>query len=97
MSNDLCKKIVNAVQDTICKNTTPDFDKDGRPINVWEALPGYDEIKSVIEAQFTDVGEVSDGYHTFNELYHHQAREGTSPSEKAYGSLEKKFINSSLR
>ncbi len=73
MSKELCKKIINAVQTVICQNTIPSFDEDGKPVNVWEARPGYDEIKSVIEAQFTDAGEVSDGYHTFNELYHHRA------------------------
>ena len=29
--------------------------------------------KSVIEIPSTGIGDVSDGYHTFNELYHHRA------------------------
>lgn len=29
--------------------------------------------KSIIEIPSTGIGDVSDGYHTFNELYHHRA------------------------
>ena len=33
---------------------------------------GYDEAKEIWNTRFID-GETSDGYHTFNELYHHRA------------------------
>jgi hypothetical protein len=33
---------------------------------------GYEEVKELWNSRFID-GETSDGYHTFNELYHHRA------------------------
>lgn len=73
MNNKFVKRIVCAVQNVVVKNTYPAFDYDSKPVNVWKVLPGYDEIELAIKAQFDDAGEISDGFHTFNELYHHRA------------------------
>lgn len=48
--------------------------------NSMDAVANKDDVKNIITKAFalknmmdTNAGEVSDGYHTFNELYHHRA------------------------
>ena len=35
------------VKQAICDNTYPDFDKDGKPVNIWKATTGYDSIDEI--------------------------------------------------
>ena len=47
------KECLEKVAQAICDNTYPDFNKDGKPVNVWKAREGYDAIdalaKKIIE------------------------------------------------
>lgn len=42
-------------------------------INLFNHFINNLPISNVIEIPFNGIGELSDGYHTFNELYHHRA------------------------
>lgn len=41
------QKMQERVMQAICDNTYPDFNKDGKPINVWKAILGYDAIDQI--------------------------------------------------
>ena len=41
------KEIAERVKQTICENTHPDFNKEGKPVNVWNARDGYQAIDNL--------------------------------------------------
>ena len=43
------KECIKKVNTIICENTYPDFDKDGKAVNIWNAKIGYDAISKLIE------------------------------------------------
>lgn len=44
---DTVKKMQERLKQAICDNTYPDFNKAGKPINVWKATTGYDLIDEI--------------------------------------------------
>ena len=44
---DTVRKMQERLKQAICDNTYPDFNKDGKPINVWKATTGYDVIDQI--------------------------------------------------
>ena len=44
---DTVRKMQERVKQAICDNTYPDFDKNGKPVNVWQAISGYDLIDQI--------------------------------------------------
>ena len=47
MIADTVRKMQERFKQAICDNTYPDFNKDGKPINVWKATTGYDLIDQI--------------------------------------------------
>lgn len=45
------RTILEKIPQTICDHTYPDFDKDGKPVNVWKANEGYDAIDALFAEQ----------------------------------------------
>lgn len=58
-----------------CENsgTTPMYREGNIVENVDEVCRRYEASEGYIKIPTTGIGDVSDGYHTFNELYHHRA------------------------
>ena len=44
---DTVRKMQERLKQAICDNTYPDFNKDGKPVNVWNAKTGYDLIDQI--------------------------------------------------
>ena len=49
------EKIAKKIEQAICDNTYPYFDKDGKPVNIWKAVVGYDKIDEICK-EFTEGG-----------------------------------------
>ena len=47
LNADTVRKMQERLKQAICDNTYPDFNKDGKPINVWKATTGYDVIDQI--------------------------------------------------
>lgn len=76
------------------KKLKKDNGKDGRPSNVAEMI--YSHILSLIaslQQEQPDMGEVSDGYHTFNELYYYRMLYNAA----FFNSLPKDWVHKSKR
>ena len=43
--------LIEKVNSIICENTYPDFDKDGKPVNIWKAETGYAVIDNLLKLQ----------------------------------------------
>lgn len=58
-----------------CENrgNTPMYREDNIVENVDEICRHYEAFEDYIKIPATGIGDLSDGYHTFNELYHHRA------------------------
>ena len=41
------REIKERLKQAICDNTYPDFNREGKPINVWNAITGYDLIDQI--------------------------------------------------
>lgn len=54
---DTVKKMQERLKQAICNNTYPDFNKDGKPINVWKATAGYDLIDQIANEILVGVGK----------------------------------------
>ena len=50
---DTVRKMQEMLKQVICDSTYPDFNKDGKPVNVWKAKTGYDLIDEVAEEILT--------------------------------------------
>ena len=50
---DTVREMQERLKQAICDNTYPDFNKDGKPVNVWNAKTGYDLIDEVAEEMLT--------------------------------------------
>lgn len=48
--NGRLREALRSIPQAICDNTYPDFDKAGKPVNVWKAREGYDKIDEIIKA-----------------------------------------------
>ena len=46
---ETAEKFAKAVSQIICDNTYPYFDKDGKPVNIWKAVVGYDKIDEILK------------------------------------------------
>lgn len=44
---DTVRKMQERLKNAICDNTYPDFNRDGKPVNVWKATTGYDLIDQI--------------------------------------------------
>lgn len=49
------KNLINQLPQAICDNTAPDFNKDGKPVNVWKAKNGYDAVFALIKQILTAI------------------------------------------
>ena len=47
-------EMAKRLKQAICDNTYPDFDKKGKPINVWKATTGYDLIDEIAKEMMED-------------------------------------------
>ena len=56
---DTVREMQERLEQAICDNTYPDFDKEGKPVNVWKATTGYDAIdqiaKEMLEGEKNDL------------------------------------------
>lgn len=43
------KEFAEKVSKLICNNTYPDFDKDGKAVNIWNAKDGYKQIDNLLK------------------------------------------------
>ena len=43
------KEFAEKVSKLICDNTYPDFDKDGKAVNIWNAKDGYKQIDNLLK------------------------------------------------
>ena len=43
------KEFAERVSKLICDNTYPDFDKDGKAVNIWSAKDGYKQIDNLVK------------------------------------------------
>ena len=43
------EKCIEKVEKIICDNTYPDFDKDGKAVNIWKAKEGYNAIDNLLK------------------------------------------------
>lgn len=48
------RKTAERIKQAICDNTYPDFNKDGKPVNVWSAVNGYDAIDKIVEEMLNE-------------------------------------------
>ena len=50
-NKEVCKgtaeKFAERLKKAICDNTYPYFDKDGKAVNIWKAIEGYDKIDEI--------------------------------------------------
>lgn len=44
---ETAEKFAERVSQAIVDNTYPSFDKDGKPVNIWKAVMGYDRIDEI--------------------------------------------------
>ena len=51
----IVKSLVNQLPQAICDNTSPDFNKDGKAVNVWKAKSGYDDVFALIKQIMTAI------------------------------------------
>lgn len=49
ISNEAVKGFAEQVKQTICENTHPDFNREGKPVNVWNAKDGYRAIDNLLK------------------------------------------------
>ena len=68
-----CRKCINWSKCVNNDNQTRYYGKDIAADNVDELCKWFTDNKEFIEVPKTGIGDLSDGYHTFNELYHHRA------------------------
>ena len=47
--SEAIKKFAEKVSKLICDNTYPDFDKDGKAVNIWNAKDGYKQIDNLLK------------------------------------------------
>lgn len=47
--SEAVKEFAEQVQQTICENTHPDFNREGKPVNVWNAKDGYRAIDDLLK------------------------------------------------
>ena len=52
---DAVRKTQERLKQAICDNTYPDFDKNGKPVNIWNATTGYDAIDQVTKEMLEGV------------------------------------------
>ena len=52
---DAIKEMQARVKEAICDYTYPDFNKDGKPVNVWKAHRGYDLIDDIAEVMCNEI------------------------------------------
>ena len=52
---DTVRKMQKRFAQAICDNTYPDFDKAGKPINVWKATTGYDVLDQIAKEMLEDL------------------------------------------
>ena len=45
---EACKECIEAVKDIICANTYPDFDKNGKAVNIWSAY-AYRDLDNLLK------------------------------------------------
>lgn len=66
------QEIFERIKERLEENQEITFYFDGRPP---KQVITYDDVIEIVNqvAEETNKGEISDGYHTFNELYHHRA------------------------
>lgn len=48
------KEFAEKVSKLICDNTYPDFDKDGKAVNIWNAKDGYKQIDNLLKEMESD-------------------------------------------
>lgn len=48
------KECIEKVSKLICDNTYPDFDKDGKAVNIWNAKDGYKQIDNLLKEMVGD-------------------------------------------
>ena len=48
------KEFAEKVSKLICDNTYPDFDKDGKAVNIWNAKEGYKQIDNLLKEMVGD-------------------------------------------
>lgn len=48
------KEFAEKVSKLICNNTYPDFDKDGKAVNIWNAKDGYKQIDNLLKEMVGD-------------------------------------------
>lgn len=46
-AHEAVRVFAERVKQTICENTHPDFNKEGKPVNVWNAKDGYRAIDNL--------------------------------------------------
>ena len=68
-----CKNCINWNKWCAEDNKTSYYGEDIAADNVEELCDWFINAEEFLEIPETGIGEVSDGYHTFNELYHHRA------------------------
>ena len=49
------KELSERLKQAICDNTYPDFNRDGKPINVWNAKTGYDLIDQITKGLLEEI------------------------------------------
>ena len=49
------KKMQERLKQAICDNTYPDFNREGKPINVWQAKTGYDLIDQIAKEMLEEI------------------------------------------
>lgn len=70
---DLLRKDIDSLYDEWCSSSTGfEVAEEGASIGTAESI--FEEVRRIIDSlqQEQDMGEVSDGYHTFNELYYYR-------------------------
>ena len=48
------KEVAERIKQIICDHCYPDFNKDGKPINVWNATNGYKAIDNLVKERIGD-------------------------------------------
>lgn len=49
-----CKRFLEKVKQVICDNTYPYFDKNGKPVNIWNT-DGFDKIDELLKEYENEV------------------------------------------
>ncbi len=50
------KEFIEKIEKIICDNTYPDFDKNGKAVNVWKAKEGYDALDNLLKEK-VEIGD----------------------------------------